>query len=83
MSDGPQVTLPFSQLLAGLLTVVAQDVEVTITSHGRQVMRTLMLWQARGASSKARQHDVVDATAHKAGGGRHGGVGRRWAEAGG
>ncbi|XP_039840872.1 E3 ubiquitin-protein ligase WAV3-like [Panicum virgatum] len=29
--DGSRVSLPFSQLLAGLLTVVAQDVELTIT----------------------------------------------------
>jgi len=29
--DGSTVTLPFSQLLAGLLTVVAQDVELTLT----------------------------------------------------
>ncbi|RLN27952.1 uncharacterized protein C2845_PM05G08250 [Panicum miliaceum] len=29
--DGSTVSLPFSQLLAGLLTVVAQDVELTLT----------------------------------------------------
>ncbi|RLN28941.1 hypothetical protein C2845_PM05G06950 [Panicum miliaceum] len=29
--DGSMVSLPFSQLLAGLLTVVAQDVQLTIT----------------------------------------------------
>ncbi|TKW07163.1 hypothetical protein SEVIR_7G289800v4 [Setaria viridis] len=31
--DGSQVSLPFSQLLSGLLTVVAQDVELTITPN--------------------------------------------------
>jgi Mg-chelatase subunit ChlD len=31
--DGSQVSVPFSQLLAGLLTVVAQDVELTFTPN--------------------------------------------------
>ncbi|TKW07162.1 hypothetical protein SEVIR_7G289700v4 [Setaria viridis] len=31
LPDGSKVSLPFSQLLAGLLTVVAQDVELTLT----------------------------------------------------
>ncbi|KAG2623660.1 uncharacterized protein sll0103-like [Panicum virgatum] len=31
VTDGSKVSLPFSQLLGGLLTVVAQDVELTLT----------------------------------------------------